>query len=91
MGGMGANPFTGMGGMGGDQAAAMFQNPATQALLQRMLSDPDTMSQMAAMNPELGAAMQNPQVGGDEWLAGECVFAHVCMCVCVCVSVYVCV
>ncbi len=62
----GASPF-GMGGMGGmgmdpQQMAAMMQNPAMQQMMQQMMADPHTLDQMAAMNPQLGAALQNPAI-----------------------------
>ena len=71
-GGMGGSPFGGgmggMGGMGGGMGGsnhmqAMMQNPMMQQMMQQMLSDPNAINQMAAMNPQLGQALQDPQVG----------------------------
>jgi ubiquilin len=63
MGGFGNMGMGGMGGMGGDpaQAMAMLQNPFMQQMMQQMMQNPAMLDQLAAQDPMLAQALQNPQ------------------------------
>lgn len=69
--GTGANPFAGMSSMGagmpsgmGDpaQMQAMLSNPFMQQMMQQTLNNPQALQQLSAMNPQLGQALQDPNV-----------------------------
>ena len=59
---MGGGSGNAMGGMDPSQMSSMMQNPMMQQMMSQMMQDPNMIQQMSAMNPQLGAAMANPQV-----------------------------